>query len=255
MFRTLLVKDFLEQRRTSKLLVFLAVFLIVGIISPVLAKYTPQLLKMIPNLPPDMAALMLKLPAPTLKDAIDQYAKNASQFGVLLVIVLTMNAIAQERERGTAAMLFSKPVKRGAFILSKWLVGMATVTIAVIVSGIACYIYTVVLFSFLPLGKYLIFNLFLLLFLGVYLSLALMASALARTQSTAAAIAFGLLIILLILSTLPRISDFCPTGLLNWGSGLMGGEYTTYWPALVISLALMFGSIAIAWWHLERQEI
>ena len=45
MFRTLLAKEFLEQRRTSKLWIFLAVFFIVGCISPLLAKYTPDLLR------------------------------------------------------------------------------------------------------------------------------------------------------------------------------------------------------------------
>jgi ABC-2 type transport system permease protein len=47
MFRTLLAKEFLEQRRTSKLWIFLAVFFIVGCISPLLAKYTPELMRSI----------------------------------------------------------------------------------------------------------------------------------------------------------------------------------------------------------------
>ena len=162
MFRTLLAKEFLEQRRTSKLLIFLAVFFIVGIMSPLLAKYTPELLRSIPDMPPEFTELMSKLfPEPGLKDAIDQYVKNTSQFGILLVIVLTMGVIAQERERGTAAMLFSKPVKRSAFVLSKWLAGMATVTASVILASLACAVYTVFLFGSLPIGEYLIFNLLL----------------------------------------------------------------------------------------------
>jgi ABC-2 type transport system permease protein len=252
MFRTLLAKEFLEQRRTSKFLIFLVVFAIVGLISPLLAKYTADLLRNIPDIPPEFVAL---IPEPSLKDAIGQYAKNASQFGVLLVIVLTMNVIAQERERGTAAMLFSKPVKRSAFVLSKWLAGMVTVTAGVIVSSIACAIYTVILFGGLPIGKYLIFNLLLLLFLAVYLSMALLASALARNQGMAAAIAFGFLAILLILSSLPRISNYCPAGLLNWGAEILSGSNTTYWPALVISLVIVVGSLLTACFSLERQEI
>jgi ABC-2 type transport system permease protein len=252
MFRTLLAKEFLEQRRTSKLLIFLAVFFIVGCISPLLAKYTPDLLRSIPDIPPEFADL---IPEPSLNDSIDQYAKNASQFGVLLVIVLTMNVIAQERERGTAAMLFSKPVKRSAVVLSKWLAGMTTVTISVILSSIACAVYTVILFGDLPLGKYLIFNLLLLLFLAVYLSLALLASALARSQAMAAAMAFGGLAVLLVLSSLPRINNYCPVGLLNWGSEILYGTNTTYWPALVISLIIVAGSVLTASLYLDRQEI
>jgi len=252
MFRTLLAKEFLEQRRTSKLWIFLAVFFIVGCISPLLAKYTPDLLRSIPNIPPEFASLV---PVPSLKDSIDQYAKNIGQFGVLLVIVLTMNGIAQERERGTAAMLFSKPVKRGAFVMSKWLAGMATLTASVIIGSIACAVYTVILFGSLPFGKFLIFNLLLLLFLTVYLSVALLASALARSQGMAAAIAFGFLAVLLVLSSLPRIGNYGPAGLLNWGSTMLLGAPKTQWPALFISLVIVAGSMLTAWLYLDRQEI
>jgi len=252
MFRILLAKEFLEQRRTSKLLIFMAVFFIVGTISPLLAKYTPQLLRSIPDIPPEFAEL---IPEPSLKDSISQYAENTSQFGVLLVIVLTMNVITQERERGTAGMLFSKPVKRRTFVLSKWLAGMLTVTAGVIISSMACAIYTTILFGELPIGKYLIFNLLLLLFLAVYLSVALLASALARTQGMAAAIAFGFLVILMILSSLPRVNNYCPVGLLNWGSEIFNGTGVTHWPALVISLVIAAGCVLTACLHLERQEI
>lgn len=252
MFRTLLAKEFLEQRRTSKLLIFMAVFFIVGCISPLLAKYTSELLGAIPDMPPEFAAL---IPEPSLKDSIAQYAKNTSQFGVLLVIVFTMNVIAQERERGTAAMLLSKPVKRRDVVLSKWVAGMTTLTASIILSGIACAIYTTILFGSLPAGKYLLFNLLLLVFLAVYLSMALLASALARTQAMAAAGAFGGLVLLLVLSSLPRINEFCPAGLLNWGSNMLYGNNHTQWPALIVSLAIMAGCVLFACLYLERQEI
>ena len=210
------------------------------------------MLRSIPDIPAEFAAL---IPEPSLKDSIDQYAKNASQFGVLLVIVLTMNVIAQERERGTAAMLFSKPVKRSAVVLSKWLAGMTTVTMSVILSAMVCAIYTVILFRSMPDGRYILYNLLLIVFLAVYFSLALLASALARTQGMAAAGAFGGLAVLLVLSSLPRVSDFSPSALLNWGSSLMFDGGKTYWPALGICLVFIAGCVWIASLYLERQEI
>lgn len=252
MFHTLLAKEILEQRRTAKLLIFLAVFFIVGSISPLLARYTPDLLRSIPNIPPEYANL---IPTPTLKDSIDQYAKNTSQFGVLLVILLTMGVIAQERERGTAAMLFSKPIRRSAVVVSKWMAGMLMVTVSVFVSGLACALYTVILFGSPSWGRYLIFNLFLVVFLAVYLSVALLASALARTQGMAAAGAFGGLTILLVVSSLPRVNNFSPAGLLNWGSAIMSGAATTYWPGLAISVAVVAACLIVSCWFIERQEI
>ena len=118
MFQVLLKKEILETRRTSRLLVTLVVFFVVGLISPILAKYTPLILRSIPDMP---AGLANAIPEPTVRDAIAQYVKNISQFGILLVILFSMGSIAQEKERGTAAMLLTKPVRRSEVILAKWL--------------------------------------------------------------------------------------------------------------------------------------
>ncbi len=70
--------------------------------SPLLAKLTPQLLKALPDMPPGLAEM---IPEPTLTDAVAQYLKNLSQFGILLALLMSMGAMAQEKERGTAALV------------------------------------------------------------------------------------------------------------------------------------------------------
>jgi ABC-2 type transport system permease protein len=252
MFRTLLAKEFREQWRTWKMIVFMAVFLITGIISPVLAKYTPELLKSIPNLPSGLADF---IPAPTVADSVVQYLKNTEQFGILLVILLTMGVMAQEKERGTAAMLLTKPVSRSAVILAKWLTGMTILLAGLLVDGLACLAYTVVLFEPLPLGAFWTLNLLLFVYLGVYLTVALMASTLARSQSIAAAGAFGGLIVLLILGSLPRMSDFMPGRLTAWGTSLVLKGDITAWPALGIATGIIVLALTMACLRFEREEI
>jgi ABC-2 type transport system permease protein len=252
MFRTLLAKEFREQWRTWKMIVFLAVFLITGIISPVLAKYTPELLRMVPNLPAGLADF---IPAPTVADSVVQYLKNTEQFGILLVILLTMGVMAQEKERGTAAMLLTKPVSRSAVILAKWLAGMTIVLAGLLVDGLACLAYTVVLFEPLPFGAFWTLNLLLLVYLGVYLTVALTASTLARSQSIAAAGAFGGLIVLLILGSIPRVSDYMPGQLLTWGSSLVLKGEGDAWPALGVSAGIIALALFIACLRFVREEI
>ncbi len=252
MFRTLLAKEFREQWRTWKLIVFLSVFLITGIISPVLAKYTPELLKSIPDLPAGLADI---IPTPTVADSIAQYIKNTGQFGILLVILLTMGVMTQEKERGTAAMLLTKPVRRSAVILAKWLTGITIVLAGLIVDGLACLAYTVVLFEPIPFGAFWTLNLLLLVYLGVYLTVALMASTLARSQSIAAAGAFGGLIMLLILGSIPRVSDYMPGQLAAWGSSLVLKGDVTAWPALGVSVGIIALALVISCLRFEREEI
>ena len=252
MFRTLLAKEFREQWRTWKMIVFLAVFLITGIISPVLAKYTPELLKMIPNLPAGLANI---IPTPTLADSVAQYLKNTEQFGILLVILLTMGVMAQEKERGTAAMLLTKPVSRSAVVLAKWLAGMSIVVAGLIADGLACLAYTAVLFEPIPFGAFWALNLLLLVYLGVYLTVALMASTLARTQTIAAVGAFGGLIVLAILGSIPRLSDYMPGQLVNWGNSLVLKGDANAWPALGVSAGIIVLALVIACLRFEREEI
>jgi ABC-2 type transport system permease protein len=252
MLRTLLAKEFREQWRTWKMVVFMAVFLITGISSPVLAKYTPALLKSIPNLPAGLADF---IPTPTVADSVAQYLKNTEQFGILLVILLTMSVMAQEKERGTAAMLLTKPISCSAVILAKWLAGMTMLLAGLLVDGLACLAYTAVLFEPLPFGAFWILNLLMLVNLGVYLTVALMASTLARTQAMAAAGAFGGLVVLIILGSIPRLGDSMPGQLANWGSSLVLKGDITAWPALGVAAVMIALALIIACLRLEREEI
>jgi len=254
MFRILLAKEWLEQRRTAKLLIMAAVLFVMGLVSPILAKYTPQLLASVPNMPFDLSGL---LPEPTIKDAIAQYVKNISQFGVLLAILLTMGTLAQEKERGTAAMLLTKPVRRSYVVLSKWLSGMLVLMVSLLLAGIAGAVYTVILFGSIPLEGFVYLNLLLVLYLGVYLTAGLLASALARTQAMAAAGAFGMLALLLIVGAIPRLGYYGPGKLLAWGElvVLAGDKPAPAWGALVACIAFIGVALVIACWRFEREEI
>ena len=101
-----------------------------------------------------------------MADSVAQYLKNTEQFGILLVILLTMGVVAQEKERGTAAMLLTKPVSRSAVILAKWLTGMTILLAGLLVDGLACLAYTAVLFEPLPFGTFWVMNLLLLVYAG-----------------------------------------------------------------------------------------
>jgi ABC-2 type transport system permease protein len=251
MLRTLLHKEFREGWRTWRFIILVAVLVISGLISPLLAYYTPALLRSVPNMPPGFADLV---PQPTLNDAVGQYVKNVTQFGVLLVVILSMGSIAQEKERGTLAMLLVHPLRRSAVFLAKWLSWAVVLAIGLALSALMCLFYTAVLFEWLPLVEFVQLNLLMYTFLLVYLSVALLASALARSQAVAAGAAFGGMALMLILSSLPRVGSVMPGQLPAWGSALVLGEPLTAWTALWVSLGIIGVSIAAACLWLEREE-
>ena len=115
-FFTALRKELLEQWSSYRLLIVAAVLLFFGLLSPVTAKYTLEAIKLaLPN-GEEIAAL---LPLPSVNEAVEQYLGNLSQFGVVIALLVTMGTVAQEKDKGTAALMLAKPLPRGIFLLAK----------------------------------------------------------------------------------------------------------------------------------------
>ncbi|MHB0878047.1 MAG: ABC transporter permease subunit [Anaerolineae bacterium] len=243
-------KEMLEQWRSYRLLVVTVVFAIFGLTSPLLAKLAPELLRLVPG----GESFAQLVPPPTVTDAVGQYVKNLSQFGILLAILLAMGAVAQEKERGTAALVLVKPMPRWAFLLAKFAALAATFLAATTVAAFGAYYYTLLLFEPLNLGGWLALNGLLLLFFLVFIAITLFASTIGRSQATVGAIAFGCLLLVLALGSVPGIGAYLPGRLLSWGTALVLGGATAAWAAVAISLALIAAALLAGWAALERQE-
>jgi ABC-type transport system involved in multi-copper enzyme maturation permease subunit len=153
-FLAALRKELLEQWRTYRLLAVGVVLVVFGLLSPLIAKYTPEIIKLIPN----GEALSHLLPTPTAMDAVTQYIKNIGQFGVILALLLTMGAVAQEKDKGTAAMMLVKPLPRATFLVAKFTALALTFTATIAIAGAACYYYTWLLFGALDAPRWLALN-------------------------------------------------------------------------------------------------
>ena len=114
-FGILLGKELLESWRTLRLPVVAGVLLLSGFLSPLLAKFTPEIIRAVGG---DQLG-GLTMPIPTVVDSVGQLLKNAAQFGALAAVLLSMSAVAGEVERGTAAFLLVKPATRAAFLAAK----------------------------------------------------------------------------------------------------------------------------------------
>jgi len=251
-FLVVLRKELLEQWRAYKMLVVAAVLVVFGLVSPLLAKFTPELLKAVPNMPPELA---LAIPTPTLNDAVAQYVKNMSQFGILLALLMSMGSVAQEKERGTAAMMLTRPVSRETFLLAKFTALALTFAASLMLAALGCWYYTLLLFQALDWGPFLALNgLMLVVFLD-YIAMTLLCSTLARSQAAAAGLAFCGLVLLGGLGALPRIGDYLPGRLFSWGMALLIGKADPAWPALWVSLGLILVMLLVAGIIFRRQEL
>ena len=249
--RPLLGKELLEQWRTRRLVVVAVVFVAFAIASAFLARYAPELVKALAG-----DQYQIVVPPPTLRDAADQFLKNLGQAGVLTAVMLAMGSVANEKERGTAALILSKPASRSAFLGAK-LIGIAlTLGVSLVLAAIASWFYTAILFEPPDVVGWLGMTALLLLTLLVYAALTFLGSTLTRSAIAAAAIGIGGLLVLAVLSALPTIGPYMPGGLSGPALGLaLGTDPGPVIGPVLVNLALLAGLALASWVAFRHQEV
>jgi ABC-2 type transport system permease protein len=250
-FAPLLRKELLEQWRTLRLPVVATIFLLVGLSSLLLARFTPEILKSVAG-----SQFSITLPTPTAADAVDQLAKNLGQFGGLIAVLLAMGAVATEKERGTAAMLLSKPVSRAAFLLSKLVAIGLTLAVSVAIATAGAWFYTLILFEPLPVAGVAAGAILQWLTLMAWTSITFLGSTLTRSSVAAAGLGIVAFIVVGILGVIPTLGTFLPTGLGAPARALaLGlGSVDAVGPILATS-GLIAATGLIAWLSFRRQEL
>jgi ABC-2 type transport system permease protein len=244
-------KELFEQWRTYRFLVIASILVIFGILSPVLAKVMPEFISLFPG----GEQIALVIPPPTVVDAVTQYIKNISQFGVLLALFISMGAVAQEKDKGTAALILVKPVSRRAFLLAKFIAISLNFLLSIFLAAIAAYFYILILFEPVSFLAWMALNALLWLSMVVIIALTLLFSTLMRSQAAAAGASIGIILFVTILSAIPGLGKYFPTELTNWGTSLLVGTPAPAWIALGISLVCILLCLVIAWAVFEKQEL
>ena len=249
--RLLLGKEILEQWRTFRLPVVATAFLLVGLSSPLLARFTPAILKAVAG-----DQIPIVLPPPTAADAIDQLAKNLGQFGGLIAVLLAMGAVATERERGTAAMILSKPVGRAGFLVAKLLAIGLTLGVATAIASAGAWFYTLVLFEPLPVAGVAAAAALQWLTLMAWAAITFLGSTLTRSSLAAAGLGIVAFIVIGILGVLPNVGRFLPTGLGAPARALALGQPGADVLGPVLATVTLIGAvILVAWLAFRRQEL
>ena len=108
-------KEAREAWRSRRFLILLIVFLIFGLMNPLMAKLTPEIMKM-------SFGNQFSVPTPTSLDSWTQFYKNNSQIGIYLLAIIFGGTVSGEVSRGTLVNLVTKGLPRRTVIVSKWLV-------------------------------------------------------------------------------------------------------------------------------------
>ncbi len=249
-FGVLLAKEMREQLRTMRLVVVLAVFGAFGILSPALAKALPDIIKAAGG------DIQITVPTPTVRDAMDQFTKYVGQIGALIAILVSMGAVATEKERGTAGFMLTKPVGREAFLLAKTAAIAILLGLGLALSGLLAAAYTSVLFEPLSVPGTVASIALLWLSLAVYAAVTFLASVVTRSALVAGGVGFAAFVGAGIISAFPGIGPYTPSGLsapaVALALGLPGGDLAG---PILVNLALVALALLAAGIAFRREEI
>lgn len=253
----LLRKELTESWRTYRWPVVAALFAVVGLSSPLLARFLPEIVQAAAG---DTLG-GLQLPTPTAADAVLQLQKNLGQFGAVAAIVLAMGMVAGEIDRGTAAFVLVRPVGRGAFVAAK-VIALAIVLASCVAIAVAFgWSYTAVLFAPPDPVGWLAMGVLMWLTLFAWASITLLASAVTASSAAAAGIGVVALLALSLVSVVPQLARLTPVGLDGPAAALAAdaGRLMTLgadlWIPVVATIALIAAATVATWLHLRRREL
>jgi ABC-2 type transport system permease protein len=246
-------KELREAVRSNRLLVVAVVFVLLGIISPLTAKYTPELLKALGT---SQTGVQITVPTPTVADAIAQYLKNVAGTGLFVALLLPMGIVAREKERGTAAFVLTKPLSREAFLAAKLVSLLVTLGVGVVLAAAAVYFYTAILFEPIAVGGFVACTLLILLSLVVYGLLTFLGSTIANSQLPAVGIGLAAWVVVSLVGVIPNAAQYTPGGLMDPASALALGTSPAHLAVSVgANVALCVVVVAAAWVAFRRQEL
>jgi ABC-2 type transport system permease protein len=253
-FRVLLLKELREQIRTYRLAAVAAVFIFFGILGPVTDRYMKELFDAAGT---QSGGFTITIPPPSLQGAATELLGNLSQFGIICALLLAMGAVAWEKERGTAAMILTKPASRVAFLAAKLVAISATLGVGVVLGCGLGYLYTVLLYpSAFPLGGYVAMAAMLWWMTVIFTAITLLGSTLTRSAVAAAGIGVVAMLVLSMVGALPVIGPFMPSSLGKPAVDLaLGRDPGDFLGPLLFNLALVPALFVATWLAFRHQEL
>ncbi len=236
--------EWLRVWRTRRLIVLLGTFLILGLGSPVLTYYLPDIVKHSAS-----DGVQIVVPKQTAIDGIQSYAGNLDQLGTLIVVVVAAGTLCLDAHPILAA--FYRTRQHGPRLL---LGRYATLTAAVVgtlaLGTLGAWYETAVLLGSLQATDVLGGFLLEALWFGFVTAVVAAAASLVRGVSGAIGAAVALL---LAIAVLPALKSWLPTRLAD-GVALLAQRQDELWRPVLVTAAATFLLLALATDRFARRE-
>jgi ABC-2 type transport system permease protein len=251
-FAAFLGKELTEIRRTWRLWVIPGMLVFFGVTSPIIAAITPALVK---SMAASQPGVVVQLPPPTAFDAFGQFAKNLDQFVLIAIVITGAGVISGERSAGTAILALTKPLSRGAFVVTKILSQVLLLVIATALGTAACLGVTSIIFTGATVAPVVTAVVLWLLYASILVVVMTLLSAAFGSRGAAAGMGLAFYFLTLLLSNWAPAARYTFLGLMPaMRDALMGHELSLGWPVATAVAAIVMGTVT-AVEIFDRQEL
>jgi len=212
-------KEFCESVRTYKLLIMGAVFLLLGMMNPVTAKFTPLLLK---SFMP--AGMEITIAEPTALDSWAQFFKNVPQMGLIVLVIVFSGIMANEFSRGTLINMLTKGLSRSVVILSKFTMAALLWTASYALCFGVTYAYTAYFWKGDGVSN-ILFSVFCLWLFGILLLASMILGGVMFKSSYGCLLFTGVFVVaLLLINIVPKLQEYNPITLASSNMALLSNK-------------------------------
>ncbi len=239
-------KEFMEQIRTYKCFIMLAVFFLFGMMSPLMAKLLPKLLSGM-----EMNGMVITLPEPTIFDAYGQFFKNINQMGMIILLLIFGGILSNELTKGTLINILAKGLSRQTVILSKFAAAVVLWTISFVLAALTNYVYSLYFFRDTKVEHLFLSLLCVWMFGILIISLILLASSVTSGSFGGLILSAMVLIILISTAGFQIVAEYHPIVLVTGNMGLIQGSVDPkefikpMWCTIIFTVGFLISAIKI----------
>ena len=199
--------EWLRLLRTRRWISVLAVLLLFGFISPLTVRYAEDIFEQFAR------DVQVTLPDPTPYEAMREFAGNAQQLGILVVVLVSASALAVDANTEMAIFLRSRVRSVRQLVIPRFAVNAAFAAGAFLGGCLAACYETAILLGDLPLGRTAAAIATGMLFQVFVVAAVVLAAGVARSFVQTAVIAVGLLLTLPLLGLIAPLEPWLPSQL------------------------------------------
>jgi ABC-2 type transport system permease protein len=226
--------------RTRRLLALLIVFVFLGFVEPLGARYASQLI----NSAGSAEQIKVTVPPPVPADGISAFMGDALVLGLLVSVVVAAYACAIDSNPALSVFYRTRARSFSALLLPRVAVVSGGVIGAFLVGLLVAWYETAVLIGAPEVGPMLYSALLGSVYLAFAVTVTALAGALVRSRLAAVGVSVVILLLLPILGELPGFSRWMPSQLVGASSALLRHTAADHFPR-ALAMAVLLGAVAL----------